>query len=155
MCLALLELFGGIFCLSCHTAIGLGLLQVHRFSLRMVQFTATDVTSNPTPQGLLRRRTHRPQCHHVQHVRVEPSCRFRPSQRPKICFRIPSRPRTRTPALPPACRFPGVGRKVFNATHRSPSTLRQCLVPWNKSVGEILYHCLSAESEWTCDTPNH
>ena len=51
MCLALLELFGGIFCLSCHTAIGLGLLQVHRFSLRMVQVTATDVTSNLTPQG--------------------------------------------------------------------------------------------------------
>ena len=43
---SLLELSGGILCLSCHTAIGLGLLQVHRFSLRMVQFTATDVTSD-------------------------------------------------------------------------------------------------------------
>ena len=38
---------------SCHTAIGHRprTLQVHRSSLRMVQFTATDVTSNPTPRS--------------------------------------------------------------------------------------------------------
>ena len=60
---SLLELSGGIVCLSCHTAIGHRprTLQVHRSSLRLVQFSATDVTSNPTPQGLLRRRTRRPQ----------------------------------------------------------------------------------------------
>ena len=97
-------------------------LQVHRFSLRMVQFTATDVTSNPTPQGLLRRRTRRLWSHHVQHVCVEPFCRFRPSQRPKIRSGIPSRPRTRTPALPSACRFPGVGRKDDGHLWRSGET---------------------------------
>ena len=118
---SLLELSGGIVCLSCHTAIGHRprTLQVHRSSLRLVQFSATDVTSNPTPQGLLRRRTRRPQSHHVQHVCVEPFCRFRPSQRPKIRSGNPSRQRTRTAALPPACRIPGVGLKSFNANRAS------------------------------------
>ena len=51
---SLLELFGGIFCLSCNTAIGLGLCKsigFHSEWSSLLLPRTTDVTSNPTPQA--------------------------------------------------------------------------------------------------------
>ena len=49
---SLLELSGGIVCLSCHTAIGLGLCKSIGLHSDWFSFSATDVTSNPIERAV-------------------------------------------------------------------------------------------------------